>query len=359
MPSLFDRLRRRKQEPEPEGLYSPAERGGQDPDPSQFNVGDTVRAAGTSQAGAVAVADGVRRPLPDTFVVPDGTVGTIKGVDLDNIFVAFPVHVPSEPWRGAPEFNPGDRLKSVAEVPTQYGTIPKNHVAHVLDAPGTDDMMRVQLMLQFPKKDWWNTREPELRRWGQSVLVVDPEELARCAALDPAVERLMNNEVSDVRTLLMGAPLPRAIRAGNRYIVLQASNNPGDYTARGAVEWRGLPIGIEHFEGESRPPVGNVCPVPYGYFDDTKAMDGDGVDVQLGPNWTDEDADVWVAEQLAPDGSGELVQYKVYLGFDTEDQVREAFLAMWPERMLGDIDSCSADEFINEWFPKLNTGGES
>ena len=355
MPSLFERLRRRKQEPEPEGLYSPPERGGQDPDPSQFNIGDTVRAAGTAQAGAVAIADGVRRPLPDTFTVPDGTYGTVKGVDLDNLFVAFPVMVPMEPWRharGGPEFSPGDRLKSVGPVPTAYGTIPKNHVVNVLDTPGDDGMMRVQLMLQFPRTDWWNRREPELRRWGRSVLHVDHEALTRCASLDPAVERLVEGDVSDVRTLLMGAPAPYAIKAGNQFIVVRAHDDP----TRGAVEWRGWPIHIEYFEGEPRPPFGNICPCPYGYFDETHAMDGDSIDVQLGPNWTDEDADVWVAEQLTPDGSGELAQYKTYLGFDSEDAVREAFLALWPERMLGDIESCAADEYIREWLPELDVG---
>lgn len=438
MPSIFDKILRRKQpeaEPESDGLYSPPERGPADPDPSDFNVGDAVRAAGSDQSGAVAVADGQRRMLPDRFVVPDGTVGTVKGVDLENVFVSFPVEVPTTPWRharGGPEFAPGDRLKAVGAVPTTMGTIPNGHVAVVESV--RNGQLTVQLMLQFPKDDWWNTKSPGLRYWGSrrrngpkrrkpnekcrrifrevwyardgsnvlrsaahgtaegcravvlkpgaKVIDVSNDTLRKSAALDPDVERLVAvmeqqaRAVADltavVNQLMLGGDRPDAVRTEDKLIVLnpealqdegparrrwmQAHRNPGDGAPRAHAKWLDMPVSIEYFEGEERPFPGgsNVCPCSYGYFDDTLAMDGDGVDVLLGPNWQDPDADVWVVEQLHHDGSGDTLQFKTFLGFEDEAAVLDAFAALWPDHMLGEYGSCTPDEYRDVWFPQLN-----
>lgn len=148
--------------------YRPPERGADDL--AAFNVGDTVR-AGRDRQDAVAKASATRKPLPEGFVVPRDTYGTVKGVDMHDIFVAFPVEVPREPWRHVrkgegPDFSTGDRLKAVGPVPTAWGVIPANHVVNVLDDQG--DTLRVALMLQFPKSDWVNTLEPDLRAWGSA-----------------------------------------------------------------------------------------------------------------------------------------------------------------------------------------------
>lgn len=306
MPSFFDRFRRRrKAPPEPEGLYSPPERGAEDPEPAQFNVGDSVKAAGRDQAGAAAHADGVRRPLPGPFVVPDGTVGVVRGVDLDLIFVAFPVQVPVDGWRGGRQ---GTRLISEEPIETAWGVIPKGHVVqHPRDASA--GALEVTLMLQFPKNDWWNQTTPEARHWGKHAT-----------------------------------------------FYTRRAREEGDDPARGSVVWQGLPISIELFAGDSRPPFGRLAACPYGYFDDVIAVDGDSLDVMLGAEWQDLEVPVWILEQLAADGSGETFQFKTMLGFPSREAAEGAFLALWPPHMLGDAETCTPAAFVAEWLPKLDEG---
>lgn len=185
MPRLFDKLWRRNRESddEPQAQYSPPERAPSPEATTAFNVRDTVEARGSDQAGAIAFADAQRRPLPGSFVVPDGTYGTVKGVDMNDIFVAFPVEVPKGAWRHArkdegPEFDVGDRLKSTAPVDTAYGMIPKGHVVNVLGDEG--DTLRVSLMLMFKKADWWNRNPGDLRAWGCKASVArDPRQPER------------------------------------------------------------------------------------------------------------------------------------------------------------------------------------
>lgn len=126
-----------------------------------------------------------------------------------------------------------------------------------------------------------------------------------------------------------------------------------DEPARGAFEWGGLPISIEHFAGDERW-NGKVAPCMYGYFPNTLAMDGDAVDVLIGPDHKDDDCPVWVVEQLDPQGKSELRQYKTFIGFRDEDAVRECFLTLWSEDMLGDIESCPADEYRDVWLRELD-----
>lgn len=386
MASLWDKLRGRKPtlatEPDAEGLYSPPERGGPDPAPSQFNVRDTVEASGTGQSGAVAVADGVRRALPGRFVVPDGTYGTVKGVDLHNIFVAFPVEVPRSPWRHSradegPDYAVGDRLKAIGQVETAWGSIPNGHVVNVLDDLG--DTLRVQLMLQFPKADWHNRREPELRRWGAQrairlvwylpaeTTIAQPRPPGRPIVLKPTavVARVGQQRVASTDAVDLGDgqlailnmdAVEDEITGRRRQLQVsqKAGRNPGDDPGRASLDVLGMPVSIEFFQGEERPGFGRTCPGHYGYFNDTRAMDGDSVDVLLGPSWRDDAPDIWVVEQLDPRGSGTTHQYKTLIGWKSESAVREAFLALWPEYMLGEMTSCTTEEYRDAWMPELN-----
>lgn len=428
MPNLLDRILRRKQPEVPTELYRPPEQG---EEVTEFGIGDVLEAAGENQSGAPAVADGVRNTLPGPFIVPDRTIGTVKGVDRDLIFVAFPIEVPAAPWkkvRGDTEWATGDRLKATENIPTPWGVIPKNHVANVLEVL-KPDLLRVSLMLQFNKGDWWNRQLPDVRKWGARrrnaprrrnrtekrkrifrevwymqdgstvarnagydlpegaravvlkpnarVIDMSNESLRKHASLDPDIERLValveqqskavTNLTEIVSKLLGSGGTPDAIRTEDRLIVLnpealedegparkrwmQANRQPGDEAPRGSATWMSLPIAIEHYEGDERGPENAKCPCPYGYFEDTLAMDGDSIDVILGPMWQDEEMPVWVVEQLI---DGETHQYKTMLGFESEDAVRDTFLEFWPEHMLGEMESCSTDEYRDAWFPELN-----
>lgn len=83
---------------------------------------------------------------------------------------------------------------------------------------------------------------------------------------------------------------------------------------------------------------------PYGYFMDTKASDGDSVDVYLG---TYEDVSVvHVIRQLKPD-SGEYDEPKVMAGFANEEDAKRVYLSHMgnKEEFFGGIKIVSLNRF--------------
>lgn len=75
---------------------------------------------------------------------------------------------------------------------------------------------------------------------------------------------------------------------------------------------------------------GKLNPGHYGYFDGTLGLDGDAVDVMIGPAWTDK---VFVVEQRKLDG--DLNQHKVFLGYELAEDAAVDFLRLWPRSALG------------------------
>lgn len=141
----------------------------------------------------------------------------------------------------------------------------------------------------------------------------------------------------------------------NRY---RASHEPteaqirsGNYPKR-VVRWRGLVIRVENEAGSvrcGRKPDGTPWETrllyPYGYVAGTEGVDGDEVDVFLGPNL---DAPlVFVVHQRKVGDWRRYDEDKVMLGFETEDDARLAFLRNYDDdRFLGPITAMSAEEFV-------------
>lgn len=117
--------------------------------------------------------------------------------------------------------------------------------------------------------------------------------------------------------------------------VADSSVSPSDklaaYKLHYKTKFRGLPVSIENRTGSYRywydTAAGEegktLMKYPYGYINKTKGLDGDHVDVFLGPN---EDApDVYVVmTNKAPDFD-KPDEEKCFLGFDSEEDVRKAF----------------------------------
>ena len=125
----------------------------------------------------------------------------------------------------------------------------------------------------------------------------------------------------------------------------------GKYKKR-KIKWRGLTIAIENEAGSVRRgkrPDGSTWETrmvfPYGYVERSEGVDGDEVDITLGPNL---DAPmVFIVHQRKVGDWRKYDEDKCFAGFDSEDDARAAFLASYDDpRFLGPITVMPADEFV-------------
>jgi hypothetical protein len=120
------------------------------------------------------------------------------------------------------------------------------------------------------------------------------------------------------------------------------------------LDFQGLPIIIEHHEGERRFNK-QVMPASYGFIQRTGSAEGadQGMDVFIGPNHEAEN--IWIIDQF--DGrTGEYDEAKVMLGFDNYDDACSA----WDETYLGSPMKRSPSEnmvdmaFLRDWLENGN-----
>ena len=127
-----------------------------------------------------------------------------------------------------------------------------------------------------------------------------------------------------------------------------------DETPVEETSWLGLPIAVEVRGGGVRYPGTSLeREVPpdlqgYGYFPGLEASDGDSLDAVLGPHFNpDWQGTVYLAVQNQKD-TQEFLQFKPFIGFDTEDAAKDAFFALWPSEMFGGMQAVPADRFRRE-----------
>lgn len=132
-----------------------------------------------------------------------------------------------------------------------------------------------------------------------------------------------------------------------------AQAKAGNYAKR-KVSWRGLTISIENEAGSvrrGRKPDGTPWMTrmlhPYGYINRTEGVDGDHVDVFLGP---DLDAPVvYVIHQRKVDDWANYDEDKCMVGFPSEEAARDAFLSNYDDpRFLGPITAMPVEEFAEK-----------
>jgi hypothetical protein len=132
------------------------------------------------------------------------------------------------------------------------------------------------------------------------------------------------------------------LEAPNSNQPTEAQKRAGNYK-KTHIRFAGLPITLEHQAGDVREgvdkdgkPWRTVMRYPYGYIKRTMGVDGDQVDVFVGP---DEGAKyVYVVHQRHPD-TGEYDEDKCMLGFASEDDAVEAYRAHYdrPDAFFGDV----------------------
>jgi hypothetical protein len=116
------------------------------------------------------------------------------------------------------------------------------------------------------------------------------------------------------------------------------------------VRWQGLEIAIENPAGSVREGKGwrTKMKYDYGYVCRSEAVDGDEVDVYLGPE-LDTAPMVYVVHQRKYGDWESYDEDKCMLGFASETAAREAYLKHYDDpRFLGPITAMPVDEFVRK-----------
>lgn len=124
------------------------------------------------------------------------------------------------------------------------------------------------------------------------------------------------------------------------------------FKLQGRMEYQGLPISIENRKGSVRKwydphnkEEGKTKMLwPYGYIRRTKGVDGDHVDVYVGPN---KDAKVaFVIHQMKAPDFKQFDEDKVMLGFDSADEAKSAYLKQYNNpKFFGSMTPIPMEQF--------------
>lgn len=130
-----------------------------------------------------------------------------------------------------------------------------------------------------------------------------------------------------------------------------AQKEAGNYK-KGHIKIDGFDITIETPKGVERSGVdeqGNPWSITmnntYGYIRGTEGVDGDHIDLFLSDNLDDWNGEVFVVDQVKPDGSFD--EHKVMYGFNSIEEAQAAYLSNYSEgwQGLGTITGATKEEF--------------
>lgn len=133
------------------------------------------------------------------------------------------------------------------------------------------------------------------------------------------------------------------------------------YAPVAVKEWRGLKIQIENPAGTVRHGKSKTgvewhaeMPYDYGYIDGSEGVDGDEVDVFLGPNKSAQF--VYIMHQLKKE-SGEFDEQKCFLGFDNLQQAKEAYRKAYdlPDLFIGTMEAIPFNTFKEKVLKTKNS----
>jgi len=118
------------------------------------------------------------------------------------------------------------------------------------------------------------------------------------------------------------------------------------------VEFQGLPISVENRKGSNRywhdPNSGEDGKTkqhyPYGYVRGTLGVDGDEVDIYLGP---DKQSDkVFIVTQMKAPEFSDIDEQKTFIGFSSPKEAKTAYLKHFDDpKFFGSIKEMTLEEF--------------
>lgn len=170
---------------------------------------------------------------------------------------------------------------------------------------------------------------------------------------------------SDMKKLILffkSHPLDQAVIRGAKVVSLndgEIRRNPGEPSQEDArdgnyekpvMKWRGLTIRIENPAGSVRRGNGweTRMKYDYGYVSGSKGVDGDEVDVYIGPHFESADM-VYVVHQRKYGDWQKYDEDKAMIGFMSENEAKAAYLAHYDDdRFLGPVTSMPVEEFVEK-----------
>ena len=145
-----------------------------------------------------------------------------------------------------------------------------------------------------------------------------------------------------------------ARRSGRPEEPTPAQLEAGNYAKR-KLAWRGLTISIENEAGSTRTGVGpggrrwsTPMHYAYGYINGSRGVDGDQVDVYLGPD-LEGAATVYVVHQRKAGEWGAYDEDKAMIGWKSEAEARAAYLGQYDDsRFMGPITAMPVEQFVEK-----------
>lgn len=158
----------------------------------------------------------------------------------------------------------------------------------------------------------------------------------------------------DETEVVTGPVIPLSVYAKDWVPPTEAQKLAGNYF-KPSIAWRGLTLKIENPAGSVRTwrnpddsIGGHVLWFDYGYAARSEGVDGDEVDIIIGPNLGSA-RDVYVVHQRKAGNWKDYDEDKCLVGFLSEDRARAAFLRNYSDpRFLGPITTMPAEEFVEK-----------
>ena len=134
-----------------------------------------------------------------------------------------------------------------------------------------------------------------------------------------------------------------------------AQREAGNY-AKGRIKFKGIDIAIENPKGSTRrgtDPDGkswsNLQKCDYGYFTGTKAIDGDAIDVFVGPNM-DSELIVAIDQYVGGKYPGTFDETKFVIGVDSKKEGEDLYLGNYASGWtLGPSSTCTVWQ-LRKWL---------
>jgi N12 class adenine-specific DNA methylase len=294
---------------------------------------------GDTLGGAVVSAQVVDNELEVTVLDQNGQLKTLFSSDGDVSVILIPQTAGLEP-----QVLPQD-------------TLPQENIEQLIQQPPVDQQMPQQ---QRPSNDFAVMNLEQLTNVLQSV-----KAQAKQSGINRRLLKIRDQVTKELDARFPEWDIPKNIDLAQaaQDVNLEptdAQKEAGNYS-KGSVSIQGLPITLENPKGSLRKGKDKngtdwevSMPAHYGYIKRTEGADGERIDVYVGDRPSSDS--VFVLDQIDLETKS-FDEHKVFVGFDSEDQVKIAYRAAFSDGRAfdryGGIKSMTMPEF-KDWLKNSN-----